>query len=59
MSKSELTIEKSQFGGFTVYSWGVYERSSVLAGQTKKQFIDNFDELEEAQEAYPEASYDG
>lgn len=52
---NELTIEQGKYGGWTVYKWGVYERSSVLAGQTKKQFVDNFDTLEEAQEAYPKA----
>ena len=51
----ELTIEKGKYGGYTVYKWGVYERSSVLAGQTKKQFVANFSTLEEAQAEYPDA----
>lgn len=56
----DRTIEPSKYGdGFTVYEWGTYERSSVLAGQTKKQFLDSFDTVEEAQKAFPDASYDG
>ena len=51
-----ITIEPSKYDdGFNVYEWGTYPRSSVLAGQTKKQMIDGFDTLEEAKEAYPEA----
>lgn len=41
---------------FNVYGWGEYEESSVLAGQTRKQFIDSFDTLAQAQAAYPQAS---
>lgn len=56
----ELTIERAKYGqGFTVYEWGTYGRNSVLAGQTKKQYKDGFDTVEEAQAAYPEATYDG
>ena len=51
----EHTIERSKYGhGYNVYAWGTYDRSSVLAGQTKKQFVDGFDTLEEAQAAYPD-----
>ena len=58
--KKELTIEPAKYGeGYTVYEWGTYEDSSVLAGQTKKQFLDGFDTLEEAQAAYPEAEATG
>ena len=52
---TELTIEAGKYGGFTVYQWGVYPRSSVLAGQESKTFIDNFPTLEQAQAAYPDA----
>ena len=52
----ERTIERAKYGsGYSVYEFGVYPRSSVLAGQTRKQFIDGFDTLEEAQAAYPDA----
>jgi hypothetical protein len=53
---SDITIEKSKDGyGYSVYEWGVFPPSSVLAGQTMKQFVDRFDDLEEAQAAYPQA----
>jgi hypothetical protein len=52
----EQTIERSKYDdGYSVYEWGVYPRSSVLAGQDRKQWIDGFDTLEEAQAAYPDA----
>lgn len=54
---SDLTIEKAKYGcGYSVYQFGTYEKGSVLAGQTRKRFLDGFDTLEEAQEAYPEAT---
>lgn len=40
---------------FTVYEHGVYPRSSVLAGQSRRRWLDDFDTLEEAKAAYPEA----
>jgi hypothetical protein len=56
----EITIEPAKYGnGFTVYEWGTYGESSVLAGQTKKQYLDGFDTIEEAKEAYPEADVTG
>jgi hypothetical protein len=52
----ERTIERCKYGhGYNVYEFGTYPRSSVLAGQTRKQFVDGFDTLEEAQAAYPDA----
>ena len=51
----EMTIENGRYGGFTVYEFSEYPRSSVLAGQTCKRFVKNFDTVEEAQAAYPEA----
>ncbi len=50
-----MTIENGKYGGYSVYKFGIYNRNSVLAGQTFKQFIDNFDSIEEAQDAFPEA----
>jgi hypothetical protein len=54
---SEYSIEDK--GGdvmpFVVYGWGVYEDSSVLAGQTRKVFIDSFATEAEARAAYPQA----
>ena len=41
----DYTIEPTGSGDsfqFTVYEWGVYERSSVLAGQQKKCYIKGF-----------------
>lgn len=40
---------------FAVYEWGVYARSSVLAGQSKKSFRDSFESEAEALAAYPRA----
>lgn len=57
----EQTIEvKYPYGAegpeeVVVYEWGVYEQSSVLAGQDRKQFLDMFNTVEEAKQAYPEA----
>ena len=54
--KRELTIEPSKQGtGFSVYEWGVYEQSSVLAGQTRKSFIDGADTERELMDKYPDA----
>lgn len=40
---------------FTVYEHGTYERSSVLAGQSRRSWLDDFDTLEQAKAAYPDA----
>lgn len=40
---------------YAVYGWGTYPSHSVLAGQTKKQFITWFDSEAEALAAYPQA----
>ena len=54
--KKELTIEPAQYGtGVTVYEWGWYGKSSVLAGQQKKQYIDEFPTAEDAHLHYPTA----
>lgn len=53
---SEYTIElHEQYQYWAVYEWGVYEDSSVLAGQNRKSFIGSYTTLEEAQEKYPTA----
>ena len=51
----EQTIEANQYNSFSVYEFGVYPESSVLAGQTRKTFLDMFDTIEEAKASYPEA----
>lgn len=59
--KQDLTIEPCRGQTYNrpdqvaVYEYGVYPRSSVLAGQTKRVFLDSFDSLEEAKKAYPTA----
>ncbi len=40
---------------FVVKGVGTYEPSSVLAGQDKIVFLDSFDTLQEAQDAFPMA----
>lgn len=52
-----FTCEASrhQAGKVSVHGWRPYPSSSVLSGQMAKCYIDTFDTLEEAQEAYPEA----
>lgn len=50
------TYNRPQYG---VYEYGVYPRSSVLAGQTRRVFLDSFDTLEEAQREYPNAECAG
>jgi len=67
MSKSYQVIEQGSRGAtyqngmdtFTVYEIGVYPRSSVLAGQQRRSWLDEFDSLEAAQEAYPDARLSG
>jgi hypothetical protein len=50
------TISHARQGdGFTVYGWGTYPRSSVLAGQPMKVYIQSFPTFELAQQAYPGA----
>ena len=45
----EMTIESAKYGtGVTVYGYGTYGSTSVLAGQTKKQYLEGFDTLEQA-----------
>ena len=54
---NDFTIEFSdEYGWYTVYEFGVFPRSSVLAGQTMKTHRGSFDTVEEAQTAYPHAT---
>lgn len=46
------TYNRPEYG---VYKYGVYPRSSVLAGQTRRIFLDRFPTLEKAKAAYPDA----
>ena len=39
---------------YVAYGHGVYEDSSVLAGQDRRVFLDYFDTLEDAVKAYPD-----
>ena len=53
----DFTIEFSdEYGWYSVYEFGVFPRSSVLAGQTMKTHRGSFDTVEEAQTAYPHAT---
>jgi hypothetical protein len=40
---------------YTVYEISTYSRSSVLAGQQCRRWMDDFETLEEAKAAYPDA----
>ena len=54
---SDWTIEYSnEYKWYSVYEFGVYPRSSVLAGQTMKSYRDSFATQEEAEKAYPQAA---
>jgi len=45
-------IEKDD-GRFVVYGYDTFPRDSVMAGQSRKNYLDSFYSLEEAQKAYP------
>tara|TARA_R110002020_G_scaffold407051_1_gene617154 strand:+ start:120 stop:395 length:276 start_codon:yes stop_codon:yes gene_type:complete len=55
MKNDFYTIEPDGYGTFSVFGWGTYERSSVLAGQQRKTMVDDFDTVAEAVNAYPKA----
>ena len=51
------TIEPdTTHGDYSLYEWGVYEDSSVLAGQSRKAFIKTYPTVEDALKDYPDAS---
>jgi hypothetical protein len=57
---NEYTIERGRGATYaserwTVYEHGTYDRDSVLSGQSRRTWMDDFETLEEAQKAYPEA----
>lgn len=56
----EYTIERGRGATYatdrwTVYEHGTYERGSVLEGQSRRVWVDDFDTLDEARAAYPDA----
>ena len=63
--KTRIAIEYPSRGAtynrpvYGVYEYGTYPRSSVLAGQEKRMFLDSFDTIEEARKAYPGADETG
>ena len=63
MTTTTLVIERGGRGmtyahadGFTVYELGTYPRTSVLAGQLSRRFIDRYETLEAAQAAHQTAT---
>jgi hypothetical protein len=44
---------------FTIYEYDVYPRGSVLAGQQRRKWLDEFNTLAEAKAAYPDAVESG
>lgn len=50
-----LKLRVGRYGGIDVLGFGTYPKNSVLAGQTSKTFIDNFNTEAEARAAYPTA----
>jgi len=61
MSKPDIRIEFPSSGAtycrneYGVYEYSTYPRSSVLAGQQRRVFLDSFPTLAEAKAAYPSA----
>ena len=56
MSIEHYTYQLTEYDDYAVYSWGVYEPASVLAGQTKKSFVGAFDTPEQVLSNYPKAT---
>lgn len=65
MAKKDVRIEYPSRGTtyckdvYGVYEYGTYPRGSVLAGQQSRRFIGQYDTLEEAKAAHPEATWKG
>jgi len=61
--KANIQIEFPSCGAtysndvYGVYEYDEYPMSSVLAGQSRRTWLDEFDSLEEAQAAYPNAVF--
>ena len=61
--KSYQTIEQGSRGAtyqnsedtYTVYEISTYPKSSVLSGQMRRRWMDEFESLDEAKKAYPTA----
>jgi len=58
--KTYLTIERARGATYAsdrwaVYEHGTYERGSVLEGQSRRVWLDDFETLQEAVIAYPDA----
>jgi hypothetical protein len=56
----DQTIERGRGATYaserwTVYEHGTYDRDSVLSGQSRRTWLDDFETLEEAVIAYPDA----
>lgn len=51
------TLSFNEYGGINLYGWGTYGRSSVLAGQSKKQFLEMYDTKEEAEKLHPDLAF--
>lgn len=56
----DLTIERARGATYAsdrwaVYEHGEYERGSVLEGQSRRVWLDDFETLDEARAAYPDA----
>jgi hypothetical protein len=64
-SKPEVRIEYPSRGAtyfhevYGVYKYDTYPMSSVLGGQQRRTFLDQFDTLEEAKAKYPDAKESG
>lgn len=54
MNYSYKTITEKETG-FVVYGWDKFPKRSVLAGQSRKNFLESYDTLEEAQSEHPNA----
>ena len=65
VQKEDIRIEYPSRGAtyrhdaYGVYRYDTYPRSSVLTGQQRRQFMDSFQTLEEAQKAFPGAELCG
>lgn len=53
--KNRKTIEKDEHGDWCVYEHGVYERRSMLHGQPRRCYLDEYKTVEEAKQAHPNA----
>lgn len=49
-------IVRNDFGEYSVKGVDTFPKNSVLAGQPRKNFLDSFVTLEEAQAEYPDAT---